>query len=63
MIHRGDVVIIAQKGVYEGKPRPAVVIQSEALLADHPSISVCLIWSAASMLLASGGAARSLHRK
>ncbi len=45
MIHRGDVVIIAQKGVYEGKPRPAVVIQSEALLADHPSILVCLIFT------------------
>lgn len=43
MMRRGDVVIIAQKGVYEAKPRPAVVIQSEALLADHPSILVCLI--------------------
>jgi mRNA interferase MazF len=42
-MHRGDVVIIAQKGAYEGKPRPAVVIQSEDLLADHPSILVCLL--------------------
>ncbi len=29
--------------MWEGKPRPAVVIQSEALLAEHPSILVCLI--------------------
>jgi len=47
MIHRGDVVIIAQRGVYEGKPRPAVVIQSEALLTDHPSMLVCLVYTAA----------------
>jgi mRNA interferase MazF len=44
-MHRGDVVIIAQKGVYEGKPRPAVVIQNEDLLADHPLILVCLVTS------------------
>src|SRR5947209_10049373 len=43
MMYRGDVVIIAQKGVYEGKPRPAVVVQNQALLEDHPSILVCLI--------------------
>ena len=42
-MRRGDVVIIAQKGAYEGKPRPAVVIQNEDLLADHPSILVCLL--------------------
>ena len=42
-MHRGDIVIIAQKGAYEGKPRPAVIIQSENLLADHPSILVCLL--------------------
>lgn len=42
-MHRGDVVVIAQKGAYEGKPRPAVIIQNENLLADHPSILVCLL--------------------
>lgn len=42
-MRRGDIVIIAQKGVYEGKPRPAIIIQSENLLADHPSILVCLL--------------------
>jgi mRNA interferase MazF len=42
-MHRGDVVIIAQKGAYEGKPRPAIIIQNDDLLADHPSILVCLL--------------------
>jgi mRNA interferase MazF len=42
-MRRGDIVTIAQRGVYEGKPRPAVVIQNEELLADHPSILVCLL--------------------
>lgn len=41
-MRRGSIVIIAQRGVYEGKPRPAVIIQAEALL-DHPSVLVCLI--------------------
>lgn len=42
-MRRGDVVIFAQKGEYSGKPRPGVVIQSDALLADHPSILVCIL--------------------
>jgi mRNA interferase MazF len=42
-MRRGDIVIIAQRGLYEGKPRPAVIIQSEALLDHHPSILVCLV--------------------
>jgi mRNA-degrading endonuclease toxin of MazEF toxin-antitoxin module len=46
-MHRGDIVIIAQRGVHEGKPRPAIVIQHEELLADHPSILVCLLTAAA----------------
>lgn len=44
-MRRGDVVIIAQRGVYEGKPRPAVVIQNDEMLVDHPSILVCLVTS------------------
>lgn len=40
-MRRGDVVIIAQRGIYEGKPRPAVVIQADAFLTDHPSVLVC----------------------
>jgi mRNA interferase MazF len=45
MMRRGDVVIIAQKGLYEGKPRPSVVIQKDEMLVDHPSILVCLVTS------------------
>lgn len=44
-MQRGDVVVIAQKGVFSGKPRPAVIIQADALLAHHPSILVCIITS------------------
>jgi mRNA interferase MazF len=40
-VKRGEIVIVAQRGHYEGKPRPAVIIQSDALLADHPSVLVC----------------------
>lgn len=42
-MRRGDIVTIAQRGLYEGKPRPAVIIQSEALLNHHPSILVRLV--------------------
>jgi mRNA interferase MazF len=42
-MHRGDIVIIAQKGAYEGKPRPAIIIQNEQLIDTHPSILVCLV--------------------
>jgi mRNA interferase MazF len=42
MMRRGDVVIIAQRGVYSGKPRPAVVIQAVSL-EHHPSVLVCLM--------------------
>lgn len=41
-MRRGDVVIVAQRGIYSGKPRPAVVIQAIGL-NDHPSILVCLV--------------------
>jgi mRNA interferase MazF len=44
-MRRGDVVIIAQRGTYEGKPRPAVVIQSDAFLDHHPSVLVCHLTS------------------
>lgn len=42
---RGDIVIIATPGAY-GKPRPAVIIQSDALSeAGLQSLAVCLITS------------------
>ena len=41
---RGDVVVVAASGDY-GKPRPAVVIQSDALPVEHPSVIVCQMTS------------------
>jgi mRNA interferase MazF len=41
---RGDVVTVAAKGAYTGKPRPALVVQSD-LFAEHASIVIVLITS------------------
>ncbi|WP_338019139.1 type II toxin-antitoxin system PemK/MazF family toxin [Azospirillum doebereinerae] len=41
-VKRGDLVTIAQKGDYERKPRPAVVIQSDFFDAMD-SVTVCLL--------------------
>jgi mRNA interferase MazF len=40
---RGDVVVVSLPGNY-GKPRPALVIQSD-LFAEHPSVTVLPITS------------------
>ena len=41
---RGDVVIVAAAGDY-GKPRPAVIVQSNAFPATHSSVVVCQMTS------------------
>jgi len=41
---RGDVVIVAAPGDY-GKPRPAVIVQSDAFPESHASIIVCQMTS------------------
>jgi len=41
---RGDVVTVAATGDY-GKPRPAVVVQTDALPAEHASVVVCQMTS------------------
>ena len=41
---RGDVVTVAASGDY-GKPRPAVVVQTDALPAEHASVIVCQMTS------------------
>jgi mRNA interferase MazF len=43
-IKRGDIVICAAPGDY-GKPRPAVVVQSDLFNGTHASVAVCLITS------------------
>lgn len=42
---RGSIVVVATKGAYTGKPRPALIVQSDIFLASHGSISVCPITS------------------
>jgi mRNA interferase MazF len=41
---RGDVVIVAASGDY-GKPRPAVIVQTDAFPATHSSVVICQMTS------------------
>ena len=41
---RGDVVTVAASGDY-GKPRPAVIVQTNALPARHASVIICQMTS------------------
>ena len=43
-MRRGDVVIVAAAGDY-GKPRPAVIVQSDAFPETHASVVVCQMTS------------------
>ncbi len=43
-MQRGDVVTVAAAGDY-GKPRPAVIVQTNALPASHASVVVCQMTS------------------
>ncbi len=43
-MRRGDVVTVAASGDY-GKPRPAVIVQTDALPTDHASIVICQMTS------------------
>jgi mRNA interferase MazF len=43
-VRRGDVVTVAATGDY-GKPRPAVIVQTDALPAAHASVIVCQMTS------------------
>lgn len=42
---RGGIWVVAEKGLLTGKPRPALLIQAEAL-EDHASLQFCLIYGA-----------------
>jgi len=37
-VKRGDVVVAAAKGAFSGKPRPAVVIQTDLLNPGHQTL-------------------------
>ena len=43
-MRRGDVVTVAASGDY-GKPRPAVIVQSDAFPESHASVIVCQLTS------------------
>jgi mRNA interferase MazF len=43
-MRRGDIVAVAAAGDY-GKPRPAVVVQSDAFPESHASVVVCQMTS------------------
>ena len=43
-MRRGDVVTVAATGDY-GRPQPAVIVQTDALPAEHASVVVCQMTS------------------
>jgi len=43
-VKRGAVITVAAAGDY-GKPRPAVIVQTDALPAEHASVIVCQMTS------------------
>ena len=43
-MQRGDLVIVAASGDY-GKPRPAVIVQSNAIPESHASVVICQLTS------------------
>jgi mRNA interferase MazF len=42
---RGDIVVVATRGAYSGKPRPTLVVQSDLFNETHASVTVCPITS------------------
>jgi len=44
-VRRGAIVIVAAKGAYTGKPRPALVVQSDLFNPTHQSVTICPITS------------------
>ena len=42
---RGDIVVVATRGAYSGKPRPTLVVQADLFNDTHSSVTVCPITS------------------
>jgi mRNA interferase MazF len=42
---RGSIVVVAARGAYTGKPRPALVVQSDLFNPTHASVTVCPVTS------------------
>jgi mRNA interferase MazF len=44
-LKRGSIVVVASRGADAGKPRPALVVQSDLFNPTHSSITLCPITS------------------
>jgi mRNA interferase MazF len=44
-VKRGSIVVVAARGAYTGKPRPALVVQSDLFNPTHASVTLCPITS------------------
>jgi mRNA interferase MazF len=44
-LKRGSIVVVAARGAYTGKPRPALVVQSDIFNPTHASVTICPITS------------------
>lgn len=42
---RGEIVVVAARGAYTSKPRPAVIVQADLFLPTHASVTICPITS------------------
>jgi mRNA interferase MazF len=42
-VKRGAIVVVAARGAYTGKPRPALVVQSDLFNPTHASLTLCPI--------------------
>jgi mRNA interferase MazF len=44
-VKRGAIVVVAARGAYTGKLRPALVVQSDLFNPTHASVTICPITS------------------
>jgi len=44
-LNRGAIVVVAARGAHTGKPRPALVVQSDLFNPTHASVTICPITS------------------
>jgi mRNA interferase MazF len=42
-VKRGDIYGVAGRGDFSGKPRPALIVQSDLFNPHHPSVTACPI--------------------
>lgn len=42
---RGAIVVVAARGAYTGKPRPAVIVQADLFNPTHSSLTLCPVTS------------------